>query len=251
MANPYRIENGSAKIANFIATNPSRMHTASPFGDGFNKLVLDVYRTGGSEALNQIQHFYEAHRAQDQDHQLKHRCLLLAGDLLERQGDLAGASAVYRDVLREKASPDDAYMLVVQKAASVLRRLDKQPEAALLIEHALHQPQRNPLQALYLMDLYVGVADPHAALPAEIGPLLGWVCTALEVQPAGTDPKAGIATLAATAKAEGKALTLLFASAGEVSKAENVQRLHTFIAGATVKLFRDEAKRYLGSLQAR
>jgi len=227
------------------------IHTASPFGDGFNQLVLDVYRTGGSEALDKIMDFYEAHRAQDQDHQLKHRCLLLAGDVLERQGDLTGASAVYRDVLREKASPDDAYMLVVQKAASVLGRLDKQPEAALLIEHALHQPQRNPLQALYLLDQYVGVTDPQAELPAVAGPLFGWVCTALDVQPAGADPRAAIATLAATAKAEGKALTLLFASAGEVSKAENVQRLHTFIAGARVKLFRDEAKRYLDSLQAR
>jgi hypothetical protein len=227
------------------------MHTPSSFQDGFNKLVLDVYRTGGSEALDKINTFYQAYRAQDPDHHLKHQCLLLAGDVLERGGDLAGASALYRDVLREKASADDAYLLVVQKAASVLQRLDKQPEAALLIEHALHQPQRNPLQALYLMAQHVALADPQAALPAVFTPLFEWVCAALDVQPADTDPRAAIAALAGETRQEGKALTLLFASAGEVSKAENVQRLHTFIAQARVKPFREEAKRYLDSLQAR
>jgi tetratricopeptide (TPR) repeat protein len=227
------------------------MNTSSSFQDGFNKLVLDVYRTGGSKALDKINNFYQAYQEQDRDNHLKHQCLLLAGDVLVKQGDLAGASAMYRDILREKASPDDAYMLVVQKAASVLRQLDKQPEATLLLEHALHQPQRNPLQALYLMALHVDTADPQAALPAVFTPLFEWVCSALDVQPAGTDLRAAIATLTAESRNEGKALTLLFATAGEVSKAENVQRLHTFIAGAKVKPFREEAKRYLDSLQTR
>jgi tetratricopeptide (TPR) repeat protein len=227
------------------------MHTPSPLGDGFNKLVLDVYRTGGPEALDKIKQFYEAHREHDRDHTLRHRCLLLAGDLLTQQGDLAGASAMYRDILLEKTTPDDAYLLVVQKAAAVLQKLDKQREALLLIEHALEQPQHNPLQALYLMAQYIGMADPQAGLPAVFGPLFEWVCTTLDVQPAGPDPGTAIPALAAGAREEGKALTLLFASAGEASKAENVQRLRTFIAGARVKLFREEAKRYLDSLQAR
>ncbi len=227
------------------------MHTPSSFQAGFNKLVLDVYRTGAPEALDKINNFYEAYRAQDPDHRLKHQCLLLAGDVLVKGGDLAGASALYRDILREKTSADDTYLLVVQKAASVLQQLDKPQEATLLIEHALHQPQRNPLQALYLMAQHVALADPQAALPAVFTPLFEWVCAALDVQPAGTDPRAAIATLADESRREGKALTLLFASAGEVSKAENVQRLNTFIAGARVKPFREEAKRYLDSLQAR
>ena len=227
------------------------MNTPSPFQDGFNQLVLDVYRTGGSEALDKIKHFYEAHREQDRDNALRHQCLLLAGDVLTQQGDLTGASAMYRGILMEKESLDDAYLLVVQKAAAVLQRLDKQREAALLIEHVLEQPQHNPLQALYLMAQYIGMADPPAELPAVFGPLFGWICTTLDVQPAGTDLKTAIPALAAGAKAEGKALTLLFASAGEASKAENVQRLSTFIAQARVKLFRDEAKRYLDSLQGR
>jgi hypothetical protein len=101
------------------------------------------------------------------------------------------------------------------------------------------------------MALHVDMADPQAALPAVFTPLFEWVCSALDVQPAGTDLRAAIATLAAESRNEGKALTLLFATAGEVSKAENVQRLHTFIAGAKVKPFREEAKRYLDSLQTR
>ncbi len=227
------------------------MNTPSSFQDGFNKLVLEAYRTGGSEALDKINNFYQAYRAQDQDNRLKHQCLLLAADVLARGGDLAGASATYRDILREKSSPDDAYLLVVQKAASVLQQLDKQPEAALLLEHALHQPQRNPLQALYLMALYVGMADSQAALPAVFTPLFEWVCAALDVQPDGADPKTAITTLAVETKREGQALSLLFASAGEVSKAENIQRLNTFITQAKAKPFREEAKRYLDSLQAR
>jgi hypothetical protein len=227
------------------------MNPASSFQDGFNKLVLDVYRTGGSEALDKINHFYQAYRAQDRDNHLKHQCLLLAADVLVQGGDLAGASALYRDILREKSSPDDSYLLVVQKAASVLQQLGKQPEATSLLEHALHQPQRNPLQALYLMAQHVGMADPQAALPAVFTPLFEWVCAALDVQPADPDRRAAIATLADETKREGKALSLLFASAGEVSKAENVQRLNTFIAQAKAKPFREEAKRYLASLQAR
>ncbi|MBD0254899.1 MAG: hypothetical protein ICV83_04195 [Cytophagales bacterium] len=227
------------------------MNTPSSFQAGFNQLVLEAYRTGGPEALGKIRNFYEAYRAQDRDNHLKHQCLLLAADVLARGGDLAGASALYRDILREKSAPDDSYMLVVQKAASVLQRLDKPQEATLLLEHALHQPQRNPLQALYLMAQHVDTADPQAALPAVFTPLFGWVCAALDVQPAGPDPRTAISTLAAETKREGKALSLLFASAGEVSKAENVQRLNTFIAGAKARPFREEAKRYLESLQAR
>jgi tetratricopeptide (TPR) repeat protein len=226
------------------------MNTFPRLQDGFNKLVLDVYRTGGNEALDKIKHFYEAHREHDRDNALRHQCLLLAGDLLTQSGDLAGASALYRDILMEKESPDDTYLLVVQKAAAVLQKLNKQREAALLIEHVLQQPQRNPLQALYLMAQYMGITDPQTELPAVFGPLFEWICATLEVQPPGTDPKTAIPALAAGAKAEGKALTLLFATAGEVSKAENVQRLTTFIGQARMKLFREEAKRYLDSLQA-
>jgi tetratricopeptide (TPR) repeat protein len=235
----------------FNRTNAFRMNTFSPAQHGFNKLVLEVYRTGGSEALNKIKNFYEHFREQDRDNHLKHQCLLLAGDVLERQGDFTSASTMYRDILLEKSSSDDAYLLVVQKAAAVLQKLDKRHEAVLLIERVLHQPQRNPLQVLYLMALYTGMADPQAEMPAVFGPLFGWVCTGLDVQPASPDLKTAIPALAAGAREEGKALSLLFATAGEVSKAENVQRLNTFIDQARVKPFREEARRYLASLQAR
>ncbi len=227
------------------------MSTPLLFQDGFHKLVLEVYRTGGVEALDTIKKFYEQYREQDRDNHLRHQCLLLAGDVLERQGDLISASAMYRDILMEKSSPDDSYLLVVQKAAAYLQKLNNQPEAALMIEHALYQPQHNPLQVLYLMAQYMGLAGPQAGLPAVFGSLFDWVCTTLEVQPPGTDPRAAIITLADESRKEGKALTLLFATAGEVSKNENVQRLNTFIDQAKVKLFREEARRYLASLQAR
>jgi len=205
-------------------------------------LVSEIHKVEPNKALEMLQSFYKKHETSDVNNYLKDLVNYWVAEILQKQGQLKEALALYLELFSRCEITSSQYITSLNQIASVLVLLQRKEEALILVEAYLNKEINHWQGYLRLLQWYVDNLDVN-----DIGKLedfrlqINHIQEELGIKLESGSLKDDVIYLAKENKSSNHRLMELNVTCSKVAKDVGIQMLTDYINTEKIRLYRQQA----------